>query len=129
MSEHNVEEVTKENFDSCNSVSPLATYRSPPVRVTLDKPGPHYYICGVPGHCSAGQKLAIDVTGTGTGTATTTPPSSTATSPSFSITPSPPSPADAGEGVVSPPPPQNSGAASLGLLSATVLSIAAAFFY
>lgn len=118
-SAHNVEEVTKEKFDSCSSASPLATYTTPPVRVTLNKTGPHYFICGFPGHCSAGQKLAINVTGK----ATATPPSSAATPPT---TPSSPSPA--GDGAVSPPPP-NSGAASLGLSSVTLLSIAAAFFY
>ncbi|TKY54837.1 Stellacyanin protein [Spatholobus suberectus] len=121
---HNVEEVTKEKFNSCNSTSPLATYNTPPpVRLTLTKSGEHYFICGIPGHCSAGQKLAINVTG-----------SSTATPPSGSTSPSPSSPTT-NPSSLSPtsdvtPPSQNSGAASLGVvgLSATLLSVAAAFF-
>ncbi|OIW18584.1 hypothetical protein TanjilG_13336 [Lupinus angustifolius] len=125
---HNVEEVTKENYDSCSSVSPIAAYNSaPPVRVTLNKSGPHYFICGYTGHCSAGQKLAINVTGTTTTTTTTaTSPSSTAT-PSGSTTPSSPSPS--GEGGASAPP-QNSGAASLGSLGlfAMLVSVVAAFY-
>lgn len=128
---HNVEEVTKGKFDSCSSASPLATYSNPPVRVTLNKTGPHYFICGFTGHCSAGQKLAINVTGKATATppsSAATPPSSTATPPSTSTTPSSPSPAGEGAGAVSPPP-QNSGAASIGLSSVTLLSVAAAFFY
>ncbi|KAE9602293.1 hypothetical protein Lal_00050168 [Lupinus albus] len=123
---HNVEEVTKEKYDSCSSVSPIAAYNSaPPVRVTLNKSGPHYFICGYTGHCSAGQKLAINVTGTTTTTATS--PSSAAT-PSGSTTPSSPSPS--GEGGVSSPP-QNSGAASVGSLGlfAILLSVAAVAFY
>ncbi|KAL2573085.1 hypothetical protein AAZV13_17G103700 [Glycine max] len=109
---HNVEEVTKANYDSCSSASPIATFTTPPARVPLSKSGEHYYICGIPGHCLGGQKLSINVTGGSTATAPTTPSS--------------PSPS----GAVSPPP-QNSAAASLGLVgvSATLLSVAAAFFY
>ncbi|RDX58065.1 hypothetical protein CR513_62645, partial [Mucuna pruriens] len=114
LNAHNVEEVTKEKYDSCSSNSPLATYTKPPVSVPLNKSGEHYFICGIPGHCSAGQKLAINVTGSST--ATTSPPTN----------PSSPSPATA----VAPLPP-NSAAASLRLVgvSATLLSLAAAFFY
>ncbi|OIW01966.1 hypothetical protein TanjilG_11540 [Lupinus angustifolius] len=111
---HNVEEVTKEKYDSCNSVSPLSIYSNTPQRVTINKSGPHYFICGVPGHCSAGQKLAINVT-TITATATATFPSSNATLPSTSTT-------------LSFSPPQNHGAASLGLFG-IMLYIVVAFFY
>lgn len=123
---HNVEELTKEDYDSCNSSSPLATYTTPPARVTLNKTGAHYFICGVPGHCLGGQKLAINVTGSGS-TANSPSPVATPPSPSSpSTNPSTPSPS----GSLAPPP-QNSGAASLGLVgvSATLLSLAAAFFY
>ncbi|KAK7347535.1 hypothetical protein VNO80_22067 [Phaseolus coccineus] len=124
---HNVEEVTKENFDSCNSTSPLATYTTPPARVTLTKSGAHYFICGFQGHCPAGQKLAINVTGTGS---SATSPSPIATPPSATTSPTtnPSTPSPTGSLA---PPPQNSGAASLGLVgvSATLLSLAAAFFY
>ncbi|KHN15075.1 Blue copper protein [Glycine soja] len=52
---HNVEEVTKANYDSCSSASPIATFTTPPARVPLSKSGEHYYICGIPGHCLGGQ--------------------------------------------------------------------------
>jgi len=127
---HNVEEVTKEKFDSCNSTSPLATYTTPPARVTLNKSGTHYFICGFQGHCPAGQKLAINVTGS-----SATAPSPVATPPSGTTSPSPSSPST-NPSTPSPagslaPPPANSGAASLGVVgvSATLLSLAAAFFY
>ncbi|KAG4959710.1 hypothetical protein GLYMA_13G158200v4 [Glycine max] len=115
---HNVEEVTKANFDACSSASPIATFTTPPARVTLNKSGQHFFICGIPGHCLGGQKLAINVTGS----STATPPSAAAPP----TTPSSPSPA----GAVTPPP-QNSGAASLGVVGvfATLLSVAATFFY
>lgn len=123
---HNVEEVTKGKFDSCNSTSPIATYGNPPVRVTLNKTGEHYFICGVPGHCSGGQKLAVNVGGS---SGAATPPSASASgspSPSSSVNPSTPSPTSSLS-----PPPENSGAASLGVagLFATLISVAAAFFY
>lgn len=140
LNAHNVEEVTKEKYDSCNSTSPIATFSNPPVRVTLNKTGTHYYICGVPGHCSAGQKLSINV-GSGSSSPATSPspsasspsPSTGATPPSASGSPSPGSPVTPSSqspgGSVSPPP-ENSGAASLGVagLFVTVLSIAATFF-
>ncbi|XP_057415456.1 mavicyanin-like [Lotus japonicus] len=105
-SAHNVEEVTKTNYDSCNSTSPIATYTTPPVTVTINKTGAHYFICGVPGHCLGGQKLSINVT---SGSSTATPPSSTLT-----------------------PPPKDSAAVSLGaagVVASTVMTIAAVFFF
>lgn len=135
LNAHNVEEVTKEKYDSCNSASPIATFTNPPVRVTLKKTGTHYYICGVAGHCSAGQKLSINV-GSGSTSPATSPspsPETGATPPSASASPSPGSPVTPSSqspgGSVSPPP-ENSSAASLGVagLFVTVLSIAAAFF-
>ncbi|XP_028794183.1 blue copper protein [Neltuma alba] len=80
---HNVAEVTKANYGSCGTASPLRLYNSPPVRMTLNKSGEHYFICAFPGHCAGGQKLAINVTGA----------SSPATSPSPSSPPSPTAPA------------------------------------
>ncbi|XP_057415454.1 mavicyanin-like [Lotus japonicus] len=120
-SAHNVEEVTKEKYDSCNSTSPIATYTTPPVTVTINKTGAHYFICGAPGHCLGGQKLSINVTG---GSSTAPPPSSTATPPSSSTTPSPSSTVT--------PPPKDSAAMSLsaaGVAASTVMTMAAVFFF
>ncbi|XP_045786680.1 blue copper protein-like [Trifolium pratense] len=139
-SAHNVEEVTKEKYDSCNSASPIATFSTPPVRVTLNKTGTHYYICGFPGHCNGGQKLTIKVGGGSSSNSPATSPSPASSSPSPSAGATPPS-ADSPSGSNVPssqspggsatsPPPENSGAASLGVagLFVTFLSVAAAFF-
>ncbi|GLJ32831.1 hypothetical protein SUGI_0661230 [Cryptomeria japonica] len=58
---HNVVEVTKEKYDKCTSAAPLAYYNDGNTTVVLKKQGSHYYICGFPGHCVAGQKVKITV--------------------------------------------------------------------
>ncbi|KAJ8767705.1 hypothetical protein K2173_020645 [Erythroxylum novogranatense] len=111
---HNVAEVTKEAYNSCNTTNPISLSSTPPTRMTLTTSGEHFYICAVPRHCSLGQLLAINVSG---GTANT-PPSSSETPPS-STTPSP-----------TPPPPGNS-APALGVTSliATIFTIFVALLY
>ncbi|KAG2384185.1 Umecyanin protein [Vigna angularis] len=119
---HNVEEVRKENFDFCNSTSPLATYTTTPVRVTLNRSGAHFFICGVLGHCQGGQKLAINVTDNNSSATSSSP---VATPPPAATAPPPSSPSSS---LI--PLPQNSEAASVGLVggSATLLSLVLAFF-
>ncbi|KAL0911457.1 hypothetical protein M5K25_019600 [Dendrobium thyrsiflorum] len=77
---HNVEEVTKADYNSCKNGSPLATYSTGNDSITIKTAGHHYFICGVPGHCQIGQKVDIFVEG---GKATA-PASSAAPSPSLS---------------------------------------------
>ncbi|KAJ8753220.1 hypothetical protein K2173_017822 [Erythroxylum novogranatense] len=97
---HNVAEVTKAAYGSCSTTSPISLNTTPPTRITLKTSGEHFFICAFPGHCSAGQKLAINVSGTATA------PGSSAT-PSPSSTPSPTS-------TTTPPPPGNSAPSHLG---------------
>ncbi|KAI9125781.1 hypothetical protein K1719_003199 [Acacia pycnantha] len=137
---HDVAEVTKANYDSCNTSSPLALYNNPPVRVTLNKSGEHYYLCAVPGHCAGGQKLAINVTGASSPATSPSPSPSPAGSPSSPPSPTAPapgspasSPSDTNPSSPSPsgaasPPPPNSGATSdrAAGLFATLLLMAAA---
>lgn len=59
--QHNVAKVTKSAFDACNGGSAVFTLTSGPATVTLNETGEQYYICSVGSHCSAGQKLAINV--------------------------------------------------------------------
>ncbi|PON63209.1 Blue (type 1) copper protein, binding site [Parasponia andersonii] len=80
--QHNVAEVTKANYDACNGASPISIQTSSPVNITLQKTGEHYYICTVGSHCSAGQKLDINVTGASS-------PAPQPSSPSPSSSPSP----------------------------------------
>uniref|UniRef100_A0A1D1YFS1 Blue copper protein n=1 Tax=Anthurium amnicola TaxID=1678845 RepID=A0A1D1YFS1_9ARAE len=73
---HNVLEVTSGGYGSCSTANPIYTDRSGSTTITLNTPGTRYFICGVPGHCDRGMKLAVTVAG-----ATPSPP----------FTPSPPS--------------------------------------
>lgn len=117
---HNVAEVTKANFDSCNTSSPIATVTRSPARINLRETGEHHYICTITGHCSSGQKLAINVTSAGS----TTPPSSGATPPSSDGL-SPP-------GATNPDSPSGNSAPSsfaAATLPITLLSIALAYLY
>ncbi|XP_048134053.1 mucin-5B-like [Rhodamnia argentea] len=77
---HDVAEVTKAAFDSCNGANTLSISTVPPGRITLTTAGQHFFICTVPGHCSSGQKVAINVTAAGS---SATPP------PSSSVAPTP----------------------------------------
>ena len=52
-------QVSREDFESCNVSSPVATYNTGRDFITLRRPGHYYYLCGVPGHCQAGQKLEV----------------------------------------------------------------------
>ncbi|XP_050371118.1 blue copper protein-like [Argentina anserina] len=132
---HDVAEVTKTNYESCGTSNPLSLYKNPPVRITLNTTGEHFFICTYADHCNNGQKLAINVSSS-TATPTSSPapspggsaptPSTTATPPSGTTTPSTSGPASD----VTPPPSAN-GATTLGvagLSSATFLSIAVALF-
>ncbi|XP_065859258.1 mavicyanin [Euphorbia lathyris] len=58
---HNVMRVTHNMYKSCNASAPMATYTTGNDSVTIKTRGHHYFICGVPGHCQAGQKLDINV--------------------------------------------------------------------
>ncbi|CAI0629275.1 unnamed protein product [Linum tenue] len=79
---HNVAEVTSDAFTACTTANPISLDSNPPSRITLTSAGEHFYLCAIPGHCSAGQQLSINVSGAG----------STSPSPSGSTTPSSPSP-------------------------------------
>ncbi|XVE98351.1 hypothetical protein REPUB_Repub03eG0098900 [Reevesia pubescens] len=119
---HDVAEVTREAYQPCSTSNTLSNSTIGPTRITLRTPGEHFYICTVPGHCAAGQKLAINVTGS----STATPPSSTATPPSSSNAPQSPT----GDNGATPTTPGNSATSlSVAGLSATFLmSFIVAFF-
>ncbi|XP_062078096.1 cucumber peeling cupredoxin-like [Humulus lupulus] len=98
--QHDVVEVKKTNYDSCSGANPISRQTSSPASITLQKTGDHYYICTVTGHCSAGQKLAINVTGASSPapqparspspvSSPTLAPRSSSPSPSSSSSPSP----------------------------------------
>ncbi|KAL0382899.1 UNVERIFIED_CONTAM: Uclacyanin 1 [Sesamum calycinum] len=144
---HDVVEVTRAEFDSCNvsttTTNPITTS---PARITLTSAGEHYYICTFTQHCNFGQKLAINVTAAGS---TATPPSGSAPAPAPSspATPPPassptPPPRSSGPApatpstpstqppVTAPPPPSNSAPSfTAAALPFTFLAAAVAFLY
>ncbi|CAL5004184.1 unnamed protein product [Urochloa decumbens] len=73
---HNVLEVSKADHDSCSGSKPLATFTTGDDTVPLPAGGvTRYFICGVPGHCDAGMKLAVRVQAAGAGAPNAAAPS------------------------------------------------------
>ncbi|MCO5602010.1 hypothetical protein L7F22_056137 [Adiantum nelumboides] len=58
---HNVMVVREEDYNACNFSHPLAMYDDGETMLELDEEGTYFFICGVPGHCDAGQKLTVTV--------------------------------------------------------------------
>ncbi|KAJ4761081.1 Blue copper protein [Rhynchospora pubera] len=85
---HTVTEVTKSDYSSCSTSNAISNSNSAPTTVSLTSAGTRYFICGVPGHCSSGQKLAVTVGSSGSGsTNNTTSPYYTGTYSSASLIP------------------------------------------
>ncbi|KAK9910837.1 hypothetical protein M0R45_034777 [Rubus argutus] len=63
---HTVTQVNGEDYQSCNTKSPIKVYATGSDAITLTKPGNYYFIGGrnfkKPGHCQAGEKIHIKVT-------------------------------------------------------------------
>ncbi|KAI5062134.1 hypothetical protein GOP47_0022673 [Adiantum capillus-veneris] len=59
--EHNVVEVMEGEFEQCTTSNPITFRSSGADRITLDKSGTRYFLCGAPGHCPAGMKFSIVV--------------------------------------------------------------------
>ncbi|KAL5074913.1 hypothetical protein RYX36_013897 [Vicia faba] len=58
---HTVDEVKESDYKSCTSGNSISTDSSGATTIPLKKAGKHYFICGVPGHCTGGMKLSIKV--------------------------------------------------------------------
>ncbi|KAL3644870.1 hypothetical protein CASFOL_010050 [Castilleja foliolosa] len=58
---HNVLQVSRSDFHSCNAAAPISTYATGNDSIVIRNPGHYYYICGFVGHCQAGQKVDIRV--------------------------------------------------------------------
>ena len=72
--EHTVTEVGKTDYFACAGGSALSNDRSGSINITLTAPGTRYFICNIPGHCTAGMRLAVTVAaGGGSPPGATTP--------------------------------------------------------
>ncbi|KAL2497875.1 Cupredoxin superfamily protein [Abeliophyllum distichum] len=90
---HTVDEVSEKDYSACSTGNSITTDSSGATTVTLKTAGKHYFMCGVPGHCSGGMKLAVTVAAAaGAGGGATTTPSGSTTSPPSSTTGSPATP-------------------------------------
>ncbi|XP_021687047.2 umecyanin [Hevea brasiliensis] len=108
---HAVATVSQDAYNNCNTGNTLSVANTGPANITLNASGMHYYFCTFPGHCSIGQKLAVNV----------------GLSPSF--TPSPPGTTASPP---PPPPPPRSSSASSNIVSNVALmwmSIVMGFMY
>ncbi|KAG6490125.1 mavicyanin-like [Zingiber officinale] len=107
---HDVIQVPWASFNSCSTANQIgSTFNTSPARLPITTAGMHYYICRFPGHCDAGQRLAITVPASSTSasppTAASTAPTAPAPGGSSSTVPSGPSPGGQvpGSGAISVP--------------------------
>ena len=123
---HTVDEVSATDYASCSASNALSSDSTGTTSIALKTSGKHYFICGVPGHCSNGMKLVVDVADASPtpsptpDTPSTTPatPSTTPTSPSSSgVTPNTPA-------TVLAPPVKYSGATGLRAAAWAILGLA-----
>ncbi|XP_010525779.1 PREDICTED: early nodulin-like protein 1 [Tarenaya hassleriana] len=54
-------QVTKEDFDSCNTLKPIKEHKDGNTKVELVESGPHFFISGAPGNCGKGEKMMVVV--------------------------------------------------------------------
>ncbi|KAM5569346.1 mavicyanin [Rosa sericea] len=75
---HNVLRVTHAMYRSCNASVPLESFSTGNDSITIKTKGHHFFLCGVPGHCQAGQKVDINVRNVSTAPTPSALPSPTA---------------------------------------------------
>ncbi|GMH25549.1 hypothetical protein Nepgr_027392 [Nepenthes gracilis] len=96
--EDSVLEVSKDDYDHCNTENPIAKFEDGDSEFTLQRSGPFYFISGNKDHCQKGQKLIVVVISERhfRPAPATLPPSSSppAAAPPKATTPSSPSPAE-----------------------------------
>ncbi|WOK96452.1 hypothetical protein Cni_G05159 [Canna indica] len=91
--QHDVLEVSSSAYSSCSASNPISTGTGGSIVITLKTAGKKYFICGIPGHCASGMKVAIDVVASSSSPA---PRRSPAAAPSTSpISPAAPAPGSA----------------------------------
>ncbi|XVF66956.1 hypothetical protein PTKIN_Ptkin10aG0081500 [Pterospermum kingtungense] len=90
---HDVVEVSKADYDSCQTSNPIQTYNDGNTVIPLTSPGKRYFICGTLGHCSQGMQIEVDTLAASTPPATSpTPSPSSSPAPKSSPSPSANSP-------------------------------------
>lgn len=54
-------QVSKKDYETCNTSSPIAAHKDGNTKVKLERSGAYYFISGAEGHCQKGQKLIVVV--------------------------------------------------------------------
>lgn len=62
-SSYSVSEVTKEDFNKCDTSNALGRYSNGNSTIKLTKPGSRYFVCGNKLYCLGGMKLQVNVEG------------------------------------------------------------------
>ncbi|XP_043715483.1 early nodulin-like protein 3 [Telopea speciosissima] len=75
-------QVNKEEYESCNSTSPTATFKDGHTSIKFDKNGPYYFISGVPENCKKNEKMVVVVMADRSNQSSTTNQTSSASPPS-----------------------------------------------
>ncbi|KAF8768754.1 hypothetical protein HU200_007314 [Digitaria exilis] len=70
---HTVAEVSSADYSACSASNSLQSYSDQNTKIALTAPGTRYFICGTPGHCSGGMKLAVTVSAASATTPATSP--------------------------------------------------------
>ncbi|KAF5732518.1 Mavicyanin [Tripterygium wilfordii] len=89
---HNVMQVDKDDYVKCSTTHPKATFTTGNDGFIFNTPGTFFFICGFPGHCSSGLKMAIKVTNSAPQTNTSPPPPPPQQPKTPTLSPPPPSP-------------------------------------
>ncbi|KAJ8435917.1 hypothetical protein Cgig2_013264 [Carnegiea gigantea] len=95
--------VTKENYDSCNTTSPLEKYTDGHTEIKFNQSGPYYFISGNKDDCLKNEKLVVVVLADRTKKASSppSPPPSSTPAPA-PTTASPPAPSTDEGGAAAP---------------------------
>jgi hypothetical protein len=78
---HTVAEVSSSDYSACSSSNSLQSYSDQNTKIALTAPGTRYFICGAPGHCSGGMKVAVTVAAADATAPALSPPATTPAAP------------------------------------------------
>lgn len=91
---HNVMQVRHAEYKSCNASAPIVTHTTGNDSITITSKGHHFFLCGIPGHCQAGQKVDINVLRVSSSKAPSSSTTSSSSPPVVTVVPPSPTPSE-----------------------------------